>query len=86
MVGWVVDWMGVEMAEQVGNCWGRGSDTSKDPCPWVGELRNMWKPTKQDGLWFHGGNLNQSRHYSLYLAMQLKARKEGLPIKVYGAA
>ena len=28
----------------------------------------MWKPTQQQGLWFHGGNLHQSRHYSLYLA------------------
>jgi putative flavoprotein involved in K+ transport len=44
--------------------------------PWEGELRNMWKPTAQPGLWFHGGNLMQSRHYSLYLALQLKARME----------
>jgi putative flavoprotein involved in K+ transport len=47
-------------------------------------LRNMWKPTQQPALWFHGGNLHQSRHYSLYLALQLKARQEGLPIRVYG--
>lgn len=33
-------------------------------------------------LWFHGGNLMQSRHYSLYLALQLKARMEGLPTPV----
>jgi putative flavoprotein involved in K+ transport len=46
--------------------------------PWEGELRNMWKPTAQPGLWFHGGNLMQSRHYSLYLALQLKARVEGM--------
>ena len=52
--------------------WGLGSATKKDPGPWEGELRNMWKPTKQPGLWFHGGNLMQSRHYSLYLALQLK--------------
>ncbi len=32
----------------------------------------------QDGLWFHGGNLAQSRLYSLHLALQLKARMEGL--------
>jgi putative flavoprotein involved in K+ transport len=49
----------------------------------VGELRNMWKPTHQPGLWFHGGNLMQARHYSLYLALQLKARYEGLPTPVY---
>jgi putative flavoprotein involved in K+ transport len=44
----------------------------------------MWKPTQQPGLWFHGGNLHQSRHYSLYLALQLKARMEGLPTPVFG--
>ncbi len=38
----------------------------------------MWKPTQQEALWFHGGNLHQSRHYSLYLALQLKARYEGI--------
>jgi putative flavoprotein involved in K+ transport len=44
----------------------------------------MWKPTLQQALWFHGGNLHQSRHYSLYLALQLKARQAGLPTPVYG--
>ena len=51
----------------VGKCWGPGSDTTKDPGPWEGEQRNMWKPTQQEALWFTGGNLHQSRHYSLYL-------------------
>jgi putative flavoprotein involved in K+ transport len=37
-------------------------------------------------LWFHGGNLAQSRHYSRYLAIQLKARLEGLPTPVYAPA
>jgi putative flavoprotein involved in K+ transport len=43
----------------------------------------MWKPTQQENLWFHGGNLMQSRHYSLYLALQLKARFENIPTPVY---
>ena len=68
----------------MGKVWGLGSDTKKDPGPWEGEQRNMWKPTQQEGLWFHGGNLHQSRHYSLYLALQLKARLEGLDTPVYG--
>ena len=51
--------------------------------PWEGELRNMWKPTQQPGLWFHGGNLHQSRHYSIYLSLQLKARMEGMLTEVY---
>ena len=33
-----------------------------------------------------GGNLMQARHYSLYLALQLKARFEGLATPVYGLA
>ena len=37
-----------------------------------------------ENLWFHGGNLHQSRYYSLYLALQLKARYEGIPTPVYG--
>jgi putative flavoprotein involved in K+ transport len=72
------------VADRVGKCWGLGSGTRFDAGPWVGELRNMWKPTRQPALWFHGGNLMQSRHYSLYLALQLKARMEGTPTPVYG--
>ena len=67
------DLIGQEMADKVGKCWGLGSDTTKDPGPWEGEQRNMWKPTQQENLWFHGGNLHQSRHYSQFLALQLKA-------------
>jgi len=81
---WAAALISQEVADKVGKCWGLGSQTAKDPGPWEGELRNMWKPTAQDGLWFHGGNLAQSRHYSRYLALQLKARLEGLPTPVYG--
>jgi putative flavoprotein involved in K+ transport len=84
MNGWAARLISQEVADRVGKCWGLGSGTTKDPGPWEGELRNMWKPTQQPGLWFHGGNLHQSRHYSLYLALQLKARMEGLPTPVYG--
>ena len=84
MNGWVADLIDQETADKVGKCWGLGSATTKDPGPWEGEQRNMWKPTQQDHLWFHGGNLHQSRHYSLYLALQIKARYEGLPTPVYG--
>ncbi|WP_225781997.1 NAD(P)/FAD-dependent oxidoreductase [Xenophilus sp. Marseille-Q4582] len=84
MNGWVADLISPEVADKVGKVWGLGSNTTKDPGPWEGEQRNMWKPTQQEALWFHGGNLHQSRHYSLYLALQLKARQEGLPVQVYG--
>jgi putative flavoprotein involved in K+ transport len=84
MNGWVADLISHEVADKVGKVWGLGSDTTKDPGPWEGEQRNMWKPTQQEALWFHGGNLHQSRHYSLYLALQLKARAEGIDTPVYG--
>jgi len=84
MNGWAAKLISQEVSDNVGKCWGFGSDTTKDPGPWEGELRNMWKPTRQAALWFHGGNLHQSRHYSLYLALQIKARMEKIPTPVYG--
>jgi len=84
MNGWAARIISQEVANKVGKCWGLGSGTAKDPGPWEAELRNMWKPTQQTALWFHGGNLHQSRHYSQFLALQIKARKEGVPTPVYG--
>jgi putative flavoprotein involved in K+ transport len=84
MNGWAARLISPEVADKVGKCWGLGSGTAKDPGPWEGELRNMWKPTRQDALWFQGGNLAQARFYSLLLALQLKARLEGLQTPVYG--
>ncbi|WP_020694375.1 flavin-containing monooxygenase [Reyranella massiliensis] len=83
---WAAELISPEVADKVGKCWGLGSGTAKDPGPWEGELRNMWKPTAQENLWFHGGNLMQSRLYSIFLGLQLKARLEGLPTPVYGRA
>ena len=84
MEAWAARLISREVADRVGKCWGLGSGTAKDPGPWEGELRNMWKPTRQPALWFHGGNLHQSRHYSKFLSLQIKARMEGIPTPVYG--
>ncbi|MBR0655932.1 flavin-containing monooxygenase [Plastoroseomonas arctica] len=58
--------LGDAIADKVGPVWGF------DP---GGELRNMWRPTPQPGLWFTAGSLAQSRIYSKYLALQIKARE-----------
>jgi len=79
----IADLISPEVAAKVGPCWGLGSGTEGDPGPWEGELRNMWKPTAQDGLWIQGGNLMQARFHSLHLALQLKARMEGISTPVY---
>lgn len=78
MTDWVAALIGPETAERVGPCWGYGSGTRGDPGPWIGELRNMWMPTAQPGLWFTGGNLAQARFYSRRLALQLKGHFLGL--------
>ncbi|NIC41179.1 NAD(P)/FAD-dependent oxidoreductase [Aquabacterium sp. A08] len=83
---WLADLISPEVADRVGKVWGLGSNTPKDPGPWEGELRNMWKPTQVPHLWIHGGNLHQSRHYSQFLSLQLKARMAGIPTPVYGQA
>ena len=74
MEEWVARLIDQPTADKVGRCWGYGSGYRGDPGPWDGELRNMWKPTAQQGLWFMGGNLAQVRMYSHYLALQLRAR------------
>jgi putative flavoprotein involved in K+ transport len=61
--------LGNDVAERIGPVWGFDDG---------GELRNMWGPTKQDGLWFTAGSLAQCRIYSRYLALQIKAREDGL--------
>ena len=86
MNGWVEQLIDKTTADKLGKVWGLGSGTKKDPGPWEGELRNMWKPTQVPNLWMQGGNLHQNRHYSLCVALQLKARLEGIPTPVYGLA
>jgi putative flavoprotein involved in K+ transport len=86
MNGWIAQLVDEATADKVGKCWGLGSGTKKDPGPWEGELRNMWKPTQAPNLWMQGGNLHQNRHYSLCLALQLKARMENIPTPVYALA
>ena len=78
MEQWVARLIGPDIADRVGKCWGYGSGFKGDPGPWEGELRNMWKPTAQQGLWFMGGNLAQVRFFSRLLGLQLKARFEAM--------
>ncbi len=60
--------LGDEIATRIGPVWGLGDD---------GELNNMFKRTKQEGLWFIAGGLAQCRIYSKYLALQIKAMELG---------
>ncbi len=77
MTDWVAALIDQDTATRVGPCWGYGSGTKGDPGPWIGELRNMWVETAQQGLWFTGGNLSQARYFSRLLALQLAGRFRG---------
>lgn len=43
-----------------------------------GELRTIWRRSGHDRFWFMGGNLQQARTYSKFLALQIKADEENL--------
>ena len=60
--------LGDDIADRVGQVWGIDA---------AGEMANMFKRTPQDGLWFMGGGLTQSRIYSKYVALQIKAIELG---------
>jgi cation diffusion facilitator CzcD-associated flavoprotein CzcO len=64
--GEVSRFFGAEVAKAVGQVWGLDRE---------GELRNMWRPTAQPGLWFHAGSLYQCRVFSKYLALQIAAHE-----------
>jgi putative flavoprotein involved in K+ transport len=69
---------------RLGPVGGVGSGIRDDQGPWAGENRNIWKPTKQPGLWLHNGNFGLVRFFSRLLALQIKARHVELPTPVYG--
>ncbi|MEO0730828.1 MAG: monooxygenase, partial [Pseudomonadota bacterium] len=70
----VRQYLGSEIADRIGPVWGFGEGADKGD----GELRNMWRPTAQPGLWFTAGSLAQCRIYSKYLALQIAAEEAGL--------
>lgn len=61
--------LGDDVADRVGDVWGFDER---------GEIRNVWKRTGQEGLWFHTGSLVQNRIFSRFLALQIKACEVGL--------
>ena len=60
---------GQDVADRVGPIWGYGDGL---------ELRNMYRPTGQPGLWLIAGSFAQCRINSKYLALQIKAIEAAL--------
>jgi cation diffusion facilitator CzcD-associated flavoprotein CzcO len=61
--------LGDDIADRVGRIWGFDDDHF---------MRNMWRRTPQQGLWIMGGAMNESRLYSRFLALQIRADLAGL--------
>ncbi len=66
----VEELFGKSVVDKIGSIWGVDNERQ--------ELRNMWMQTKQPGLWFHAGSLAQCRIFSKFLALQIKATKDGI--------
>jgi cation diffusion facilitator CzcD-associated flavoprotein CzcO len=65
--------LGDDIADRLGPVWGFDEHF---------QMRNMWRRTAQPGLWITGGSLLDSRLYSRFLALEIKAELEGiLPAK-----
>ncbi|KAL2066046.1 hypothetical protein VTL71DRAFT_2117 [Oculimacula yallundae] len=60
---------GDEVADRVKDVWGFDEE---------GEIRTLWRDSGHPGFWFMGGNLALCRWYSRLLALQIKAKEEGL--------
>jgi putative flavoprotein involved in K+ transport len=75
-----------EIAHRGRRRWGFGSEIGNEPGPWEGELRNVWKPAHQTGLWLHSHGIGAAQSYSQVLALQIKPREVGIPTPVYKLA
>ncbi|SOC48563.1 Predicted flavoprotein CzcO associated with the cation diffusion facilitator CzcD [Blastococcus aggregatus] len=60
---------GDDVADRVGPIWGFDENHF---------MRNMWRRTAQRGLWIMGGAMNESRLWSRFLALQIRADLSGL--------
>jgi putative flavoprotein involved in K+ transport len=64
---------GDTVAEKVGEVWGFDENY---------QMRGMWRRTGQTGLWITGGALLDSRLFSRFMTLEIKADLEGiLPAK-----
>lgn len=61
--------LGDELADKVGDVWGWDEE---------GEMRTIWRGSGHPGFWLHGGNLAMCRYYSRLVALQIKAKLEGV--------
>lgn len=62
-------YFGADLADKIGPVWGIGTD---------GELRNILKPTPQEGFWILEGSIPMARWHSPLMALLVKAELLGI--------
>ncbi|KIX97660.1 uncharacterized protein Z520_06438 [Fonsecaea multimorphosa CBS 102226] len=70
----VYETLGDDVATQVEDFWGLNHE---------GELLGAFKPSGHPRLWYIGGGCGHSRHYSRFVALQVKASVLGTPLPIY---
>ncbi|KAI9659393.1 MAG: hypothetical protein M1821_001651 [Bathelium mastoideum] len=70
----VADIFGSDIANHLDDFWGLDEE---------GELRGAFKPSGHPAFWYHGGTIGQSRYFSRFIALQIKAKLLGSPLHVY---
>ncbi|KAF2796703.1 FAD/NAD(P)-binding domain-containing protein [Melanomma pulvis-pyrius CBS 109.77] len=70
----VAEIFGHEVASKIDHFWGLDDE---------GELQGAFKPSGHPSFWMHGGAVGQSRFYSRFIALQIKAKTMGTPLPIY---
>jgi hypothetical protein len=70
----VSEFMGKEIADQIQEC--KGVDAE-------GEVRGLYTPSGHKGFWFCWGDMANTRFFSRFIALQIKADIEGIPFEPY---
>ncbi|KAF7302460.1 hypothetical protein HMN09_00880100 [Mycena chlorophos] len=61
--------VGSDIANKLEPVWGLDAE---------GEVRGCWRPSGDERIWFHGGELQTMRYYGQFLAMQIAAELAGI--------
>ncbi|KAG0645380.1 Flavin-containing monooxygenase YUCCA3 [Hyphodiscus hymeniophilus] len=48
-----------------------------------GEILGAWRRQGYPGIWYNGGTIVNARYYSRFIALQIKADLEGMPLPLY---
>ena len=48
-----------------------------------GNVEGDWLMRIDPAMWYHGGTIGQQRFYCRFIALQIKAKIMGMPLRIY---